>query len=85
MKTSLHFMVYDGKQLMARCRYASDAATIVGLYSEGSVKHHRRIIYQEGIDGEASASYDEAAETMIERVRLLDSRDEESKGNSHDD
>lgn len=62
--------VYRDKEYVAACKYASDAAAVVGLTGHGTVKYdHSLIVWREGSERvSASESYDEAAETMLERL-----------------
>ena len=42
-----------------------DAAAVVGLYPNGStIRYRRRVVWTEGDDGEASASYDGAGDLV---------------------
>ena len=63
------FKIYREGEYVAACKYAEDAAAIVGV-SGGLVKYdHGRVIWREGEELiEASQSYDEAGAIMVKRV-----------------
>ena len=72
MGHSPFFKVYGKSHgYIAACKYASDAACLVGLYGEGStVKYdHAKVLWREGKEEiSAGDSYDIAAETMLKRL-----------------
>lgn len=67
----LPFAVYNSEgEFIAATKYAEEAAHLVSFEGIGAVVKNRpgRILWTEGIDGEAGESYDHAAEVMQERA-----------------
>lgn len=65
--------VYDGSGMIAATAYAEDAAALVGMGGERTVKRAGRIVFRGPVDEEsgvdASDSWDGAAEVMVARWR----------------
>lgn len=73
---SAWWTVHRGTEFVAKCRYAEDAAAVVGLYGEGAVvkANHGRIVWREMHEPTSAAdSYDMAADLMRQRC-LVDWR-----------
>lgn len=71
MAQSPQWKVYRGKEYVAACKYAEDAAAIVMLTGSGTIKHgHGLTVWTEGQEAfSAGESYDGAAQIMHERLR----------------
>lgn len=69
MAASPQFKVYRGKEYIAACKYAEDAAVMVAhVGSEGVVKHgHSLVVWR---NGDEILSYDRAARAMRRRVDM---------------
>jgi hypothetical protein len=65
------FKVYRGKEYVAACKYAEDAAALVGCGCGTVIKHgHGLTLWTEGSEAfPAGESYDRAAEVMFGRIR----------------
>jgi hypothetical protein len=76
---SLTWKVYQSGEYVAACKYATDAAALAGMTSEGVVKHDGRIVWRDGQEDinlgnghhtdTAADSWDGAAEIMLQRTR----------------
>jgi hypothetical protein len=68
MASSPQLKVYRNGEYVASCKYAEDAAAIVGL--SGTIRiGHNKIIWHEGNESQpASESYDFVAETIRKRI-----------------
>lgn len=68
MAASPQWKVYRGKEYVAACKYAEDAAAMVSL-AGGTVKHgHGLLVWTEGSEEfSAGDSYDRAAQIMERR------------------
>lgn len=72
MAISPQFKIYNGKEYVAACKYAEDAAALVAVLGEGaSIRYgHSLVVWREGQEFEsAGESYDGAAETMFARIK----------------
>jgi hypothetical protein len=69
MAQSPQFKIYRGKEYVAACKYAEDAAILVAA-SGGVVRFgHGLIVWREGFEAvSAGESYDFAADTMQQRI-----------------
>jgi len=69
--SSPKYKVYDNDgQYVASCKHLEDAAILVGIgYPDrGTVRlGHGRTLWTNGVDGNASESYDGAAQVMADR------------------
>ena len=68
------FKVYRGKQYIASCRYAEDAAAFLALCADagGEIRYgHGLIVWREGRDGRAWESYDAVASLIRQRVERM--------------
>jgi len=62
-------------EYIAACAHAEDAAVIVAMRTGRYVRwQHGPIIYTEGTDGDAGASYDLAAAIMHARINIIQYR-----------
>ncbi len=71
MAGSPQFKVYRGKEYVASCKYAEDAAILVAALGEGSTirNGHSTIVWEEGKETQpAYESYDFVAYTVFERI-----------------
>lgn len=73
MSDKKEWKVYQGKEMVAATVFAEDAAALVGMGGERTVKFRGRIVFRGPIDEEsgvdASDSWDGAAAVMWERAR----------------
>ena len=70
MAAGLDFKVYRGKELVATTRHAEDAASVAASTSNAVIKYAGRIVWREGRESiSAGQSYDQAAETMWDRIQ----------------
>ena len=69
MAQSPQYKVYRGKEYIAACKYAEDAAAMVSL-AGGTVKYgHNLLVWKEGAEQiQAGESYDGAARIMHESI-----------------
>jgi hypothetical protein len=68
MAQSPKYKVYRDKEYIGCVKYAEDAAALVAIQDNGSVRlGHSFVLWNEGVDGNAGDSYDVAAEKMRER------------------
>jgi len=65
----LAYKVYRGGKLVAATRWAEEAAAILALGNGGLVKVDGRLVYRQGVDGDAGDSFDAAAGIMLDRRR----------------
>ena len=57
------------REYVAACRYAEDAAAVVGSSDGGIVKCHGTVVFRQGCDEvDAAASWDGAADIMYQRA-----------------
>lgn len=60
------------KKYTAACKEIEAAAALVAFYGEGATirdgYNNRRIVWTEGVDGDAGESYDHVAMTVYDRV-----------------
>lgn len=71
MGASPKWKVYDKENnYVASCRDTDGASLLMSLYGDGSTIRldHRRIVWTEGADGNASESYDQTAIKIQERL-----------------
>ncbi len=71
MAGSPQFKVYKGKEYIASCKYASDAAVLVAASPEGMTirNGHSDIVWEEGKESQPAAeSYDFVADTINDRI-----------------
>jgi hypothetical protein len=71
MASAPQFKVYKGKEYIAACKYAEDAAVLVAASpDEMTIRHgHTWIVWTEGKEAQpASESYDFVANTVNARV-----------------
>jgi hypothetical protein len=62
------YKIYRVKEYVGSVKYATDAAVLVSVQSDGEVRlEHSFILWREGKDGHAGESYDAAAETILQR------------------
>lgn len=66
----MYWNVYTANgDLCAKCQDAETAAILLAaLGTDSYVRHGTRLVYTEGVDGEAGESYDAAAEIMYRRA-----------------
>lgn len=58
----------DG-HLVAATEFAEDAAAVVATHGEGTtIRVRKRIVYRDGVDGDAAQSYDQVADVVWRRV-----------------
>lgn len=71
MAGSPKFKVYRGKEYVAACKYAEDAAAVAALTPDSIVKYdHSLVVWREGHETfSAGNSYDQAASVMLDRIR----------------
>ena len=63
----LHFRIHTDKGVViAATHYAEDAAFIVP--PDGTIRHHRKIVWREDVDGVASESADACRELIWSRL-----------------
>jgi hypothetical protein len=68
MAQSPKYKIYRGKEYVGCVKHATDAAVLVSVQTDGTVRlGHSRILWTEGVDGEASDSYDGAADVILQR------------------
>ena len=69
MPLKLRFVVCDvvGDRI-ARTFYVEDAAAIVALHAGGTIRAGHRVLWREGVDGQAGESYDRVAEVALHRL-----------------
>lgn len=70
MAQSPQFKVYRGKEYVAACKHAEDAAALVAISCGGTIKHgHTLVVWREGQEAfSAGESYDGAAQIMRQRI-----------------
>ncbi len=71
MSSNLDYKVFDGsKQMIGSVMHAEDAAALVSLHTDGTVKwKHAVTVWREGKEEQSAGdSYDSAAAVMYERV-----------------
>lgn len=72
MASSPNWKIYDAAgKYQAACKEPEAAAALVAFYGEGATVRyeHRHKVWREGAETvSAGDSYDEAAETMLERI-----------------
>lgn len=67
MAGSPRFKVYDATgKYQASCKEIEAAAAVVSFYGEGATikDGHTRVVWREGVDGDAGDSYDAVAEKV---------------------
>lgn len=68
MAQSPKYKVYRGSDYIGCVKDATDAAVLVSIQENGTVRlGHKRILWTEGVDGSAGESYDAAAELILSR------------------
>lgn len=68
MAQSPKYKIYRGKEYIGCVKDPTDAAVLVSVQTEGTVRlGHSHILWTEGVDGEAGESYDLCAETILNR------------------
>ena len=69
------YKVYKGSEYVGCAKYAEDAAALVALQEDGSVRLlHKYVLWTQGVDGDAGESYDAAAELMHQREREVNEK-----------
>ena len=73
MAQTPQFKVYRNGEYIAACRYGEDAAALVALTGDGTVRYgHRLVVWTEGQESfPAGESYDGAAAIMEQRIETL--------------
>lgn len=70
MAQSPKYKIYRGKEYVGCVKDAEDAAALVAIQENGTVRlGHSIVLWTEGVDGSAGDSYDVAADKMRERER----------------
>ena len=72
MASSPQFKIYRGKEYVAACKYAEDAAALVAILGDdATVRYgHSMVVWREGQERFlAGTSYDDAAREMFDRIR----------------
>lgn len=70
MAASPRYKVYDSDgTYQAACKKVEAAAAVVALYGPGATIRlgHSKVVWNEGLDGEAGESYDEVVHTVVSR------------------
>lgn len=70
MAQSPKYKVYRGTEYIGCVKDATDAAVLVSIQTDGTVRigHSlKHVLWREGIDGIAGESYDTCAEMILER------------------
>lgn len=72
MGASPKYKVYNPRgEYVASCKYPELAAAVVALYGQGAtirLGHSKRsVVWEDGVDGDASDSYDAVAEMVYGR------------------
>jgi len=71
MATTPRFKVYNPSgEYVAAVKHPEDGAAICAAYGPGSQIRdgHKRVVYEDGKDGDAGNSYDEAAAVVLSRI-----------------